>query len=154
MATFLIDIVEFIIKKPTKQLIDDEAARLVANSAKTHLPIQAMLDGDKEYQELTKSLKNAMNELPKAVVVKATEAINYYLLYSSAFWAFDAMLLSIEKLCESNKNIKNIVSAAMGTEIDINSMIKTAYNIYKDKFQEQMNINMAKVCEVINEYPL
>jgi len=154
MVTLLVEIMEFIIKKPTKHLTDDETARLVANSIKTHLPIETMLGGDKEYQDLTKSLKNAMNKLPKAMAVKATEAINYYLLYSSAYWAIAANLLSIERLTEGNEAIKDIVSNAVGMEIDINAMLKTAYNIYKDKFQEQMNINMAKVCEVINEYYL
>jgi len=154
MVTLLVDVMDFIIKKPTKQLTDDETARLVANSTKTHLPIETMLEGDKEYRNLTKSLKYAMNKLPKAMAVKATEARNYYLLYSSAYWAIAANLLSIERLSEGNDAIENIVSDAMGMEIDVNAMLKTAYNIYKDKFQEQMNINMAKVCEVINDYTL
>lgn len=130
-------ILETITSEPTEQLSDYELAMLVANSAETHLPIQSRLDRDRGYKKPGKHLEGARNKLPKDIAVDATTAIDYYLTYSEAYWAVDAILLHIVEMLDG-----------MGT------MIGTAFNIYKDRFQQQMNLNMARVCEVTNDYAL
>lgn len=132
--TLLVNIVDFITKRPKEQLSDYELARLVANSADTHLPIQTLLEKDKTYRKMSKALEGARYKLPKASAEDTTKAIDYYRLYSRAYWAVDTIILYLVEMLK-----------------DTDTTIKTAYNIYKDKFQEQMNINMAKVCETIND---
>ena len=118
-----------------KTVSDIELGRLVAKSAETNLPIQAKLGEQKDYRKLQWLLKTAREKLTKGIAVEATKAIDYYLTYSEAYWAINVLLLSSAEILK-----------------DTESMMQTVYLLYKDKFQEQMNINLAKVCEVINEY--
>lgn len=122
-------------KEKAESVSDIELGRLVAESAKTHLPIQANLDGDKTYIRFEKALKTAREKLPKGMAVDATQAIDHYFTYSKGYWALNVLIANITK---------------QGSGMD--TLIQTAYNLYRDKFQEQMNLNLAKVCEVINRY--
>jgi hypothetical protein len=132
-------------KQPEVQLTDYEVARLLASSAKTHLPIEDMLNRCKKlkFQRLTKSLDSARNKLPSIMVVKATEAIDYYLTYSEAYWAVNAILLSVTYSIRGMPVSKETIA-----------QMETAYNLYEDRFRKLMNISKAKVCEVINDYTL
>jgi len=118
-----------------KTVSDIELGRLVAKSAETNLPIQAKLGEQKDYRKLQWLLKTAREKLTKGIAVEATKAIDYYLTYSEAYWAINVPLLSSAEILK-----------------DTESMMQTVYHLYRDRFQEQMNINLAKVCEVINEY--
>jgi len=118
-----------------KEISDYELARLIAESAKTHLPIEDRLNKIKSFNKLEKSLKTAREKLPKGIAEDASKSIDYYLTYSKGYWALS---ISIAYVTESLKGIEPLA--------------QTAYNLYINKFQEQMNRNLAKVCEVINEY--
>jgi hypothetical protein len=132
-------------KQPKIELTDYETARLIANSAKTHLPIEDMLNGQKmwKFRRLKKSLDSARNKLPGTMAVKATEAIDHYLTCSEAYWAVKAVLLSVRHLIREIPMPQEAIA-----------QMETAYNLYEDIFQKLMNVNKAKVCEVINDYTL
>ncbi len=123
------------IKEKVESISDLELGRLVAKSAETHLPINEKLYNAKSYKQLSKKLKTAREKLTKGIAVEATKAIDYYQTYSEGYWALDVLMENIAK--QANDSVP---------------LIQTAYNLYRDKFQEQMRLNLAKVCEIVNEY--
>lgn len=124
-----------VMKDKSESVSDLELARLLAESAKTHLPVETNLGNNRGYKKLSKVLKKAREQLIKGIAVEATKVIDFYLTYSKGYWALDVLIADITK--------------QVG---DTESLMQTAYNLYRNKFQEQMNLNLAKVCEVINAY--
>jgi len=126
------NVVSFITEKPQTELTDEQLAYLVAGSASSNLPIQAKLEKDRIFRKYKKVLKYAENALSKTAV-DAVERIGHYLTYSEAYWAVDVILWYITN-----------------NAMNINPMMATAYQIYKTKFEKQMELNKAAVCEVVN----
>lgn len=115
------------------ELSESALAILLAKSSQTHLPIDKNLAQEKDYKKSLNTVVEAKSYLPKNTVMQATKDIDTYITFSEGYWALDALILWL-------------------TKENVHPMMGTALNIYKDTFQKQMNLKLAKVCEDINEY--
>ena len=115
-----------------KSIESIELARLVAKSTETHLHIQERLNNQKVFRRLEKQLNKAKVKMGKGIAIEATKVINPYLTFSEGYWALDMVMAYIAEMKKDQ------------------SLVQTAYHIYRDKFREEMDTNLAKVSEVIN----
>ena len=130
----------------TRKLGDLGTGLLIANIVKGHLPVEDALSRS-NYRELDNLLKIERDNLQGDIATKATKAINLYLDYSEAYWAMDVIVNDDIKLIDEakqmpmfNKSYSNLI------------LIGLAFRNYRKRLERNMDINLAKVCEVINRY--
>jgi hypothetical protein len=124
------------LKKRTEKLGDLETGLVLARAVNKHLGI----DDELAKESMNGKLESARELLPSSVAVETTKAIDNYLDYSRAYRATDIVLIPLAKIMEENDILKSI------------PQMKQVINIFqrfKEKYLEQMNINLAKVNEAL-----
>jgi len=119
-----------------EKLGDLETGLILARAVNKHLGI----DDELAKESMNGKLKSARELLPSSVAVETTKAIDNYLNYSRAYRATDIVIIPLTKMMEENDILKSI------------PQMKQVINIFqrfKEKYLEQMNINLAKVNEAL-----